>query len=233
MRHVRLSGALLLALMPSLAFAAGTSPVDPGTGNGLALGLAALGVTAIGLLAVLAVLARFPRLGMLTSLGLAAVVVAMPAFAQTGGPVETWLDRLITIGTAVIVALIPIAVPIAMNRLLDKWGVEADAERRKALATAIVNGLIQALHTRGIKRDDLPAQEHKAAVINDAAEYAAKTVPGTIKKLGVPHENLAAIATAYLPQVLGAFGPVGAVIGTIGAAALDAIDHQPERPGTR
>jgi hypothetical protein len=141
------------------------------------------------------------------------------------------ITNLLTAVVTIIVALIPVAVPIVLNRLFDKWGAVADTERRKALTTAIVNGLIQSLDTRGIKKDQPLTSEEKLGTIADAADYAAKTVPQTIKKLGVREENLIELARSHLPQVLGTFGPAGALIGAVGAAVLDAVDGKQAKQG--
>jgi hypothetical protein len=137
---------------------------------------------------------------------------------------NAFLTNLLTAFVTIIVALIPVVVPIVLNRLFDKWGAVADTERRKALIDAVTNGLIKALDTQGIKKDQPISEAEKLKAVRDAADYAARTVPETIKKLGVPRENLAELAKSHLPQVLGTFGPVGSVIGTIGSAVIDAVD---------
>jgi hypothetical protein len=137
---------------------------------------------------------------------------------------NTFLTNLLTAFVTIIVAMIPVVVPLVLNRLFDKWGAVADTERRKALIDAVTNGLIKALDNQGIKKDQPITEAEKLKAIREAADYAARTVPDTIKKLGVPRENLTELAKSHLPQVLGTFGPVGAVIGTIGAAVIDAVD---------
>jgi hypothetical protein len=135
-----------------------------------------------------------------------------------------FFNNLLTAFVTIIVAMIPVVVPLILNRLFDKWGAVADTERRRALIDAVTNGLIKALDGQGIKKDQPISEAEKLKAVQEAADYAAKTVPDTIKKLGVPHENLAELAKSHLPQVLGTFGPVGTIIGTVGAAVIDAVD---------
>jgi len=143
-----------------------------------------------------------------------------------------FFEQMLTAFVTIIVALIPVAVPIVLNRLFDKWGALADTERRKAVISAMVNGLVGALSQRGFKQGDVVPADVQAEVLVEAAEYTRKTVPDTLKKLGVPQENLVDLAKTHLPQVLGTFGPLGSVIGTIGAAVIDAVDgDQAKRPG--
>jgi hypothetical protein len=144
----------------------------------------------------------------------------------------TWNDfftQLLTAFVTVLVALIPVVVPIVLTRLFDKWGAVADGERRKAVIAAVVNGLVGALAQRGYKQGDAVPHAVQQQVLQEAATYTQQTVPDTLKKLGVPLENLLSLAKTHLPQVLGTFGPLGTVIGTIGAAVIDAADGPNKR----
>jgi hypothetical protein len=145
----------------------------------------------------------------------------------------SWNDffmQLLTAFVTIVVAFIPIAVPIVLNRLFDKWGAVADTERRKAVIAAVVNGLVGALSQRGFKQGDVVPHAVQEQVLHEATTYTQKTVPDTLKKLGVPLENLPSLAKTHLPQVLGTFGPLGTVIGTIGAAVIDAADGPNNSP---
>lgn len=137
------------------------------------------------------------------------------------------LDLLITI----IALMIPIVVPILTKRLFDWLGAAADAEYRKAISDALVNGLAEALAARRKTAGDTLTPGERTAVALDAAEYVARNLPQTVRKLGVSKDQLQDNATARLPQVLGQIvgtvgtvvgGPAGAVINVVGGA-LEAV----------
>lgn len=123
---------------------------------------------------------------------------------------------------ALIIAIIPVVVPLLTRRLLEKWGVEADDLRRRALDEALINGIAYVTDRAGLtKKQDLTLEE-RAMIAEGAASYALDKVPDTIKKLGVPEGNLFDLAIARLPQVLGLFGPAGAVAGIAAQVAVNA-----------
>ncbi|MBB3020626.1 hypothetical protein FHR70_003712 [Microvirga lupini] len=131
---------------------------------------------------------------------------------------NSMLNDLWNIAITIITLMIPIIVPPLVIKLLDKLGADADANRRQAVINAFINGLIGALASRGFKAGDVIPPEVKARVLAETAGYVKQTVPDTLKKLGVPDGNLVDIANTHLPQVLGQFGPAGALIGTMLAA---------------
>lgn len=124
----------------------------------------------------------------------------------------------------IILALIPIVVPLVVNRVLDKLKVEADEGRRRALNEALINGIAFATDRMGLTGQKHLTASEKDAVSRDAAAYAAEKVPDTIKKLGVPTDSLLDLAKARLPQVLGLFGPAGAVAGLATQIAIEAVE---------
>jgi hypothetical protein len=130
----------------------------------------------------------------------------------------TWdsvLNDVWNLAVTILTIMIPFILPPLLIKLLDKLGADADANRRNAFITAVVNGLVGFLASRGYKKgDEVPIAVQMEAAIA-AADYAAKTVPDTIKKLGVDRTNLPDIAAKQLPQVLGQFGPIAAQIGAV------------------
>lgn len=142
---------------------------------------------------------------------------------------STILNDIWSLAVTALALMIPLFVPTLVMKLLDKLGADADANRRQALITAIINGLIGALAARGVKRGDVIPSSIQAEVLAETADYARQTVPQTIKKLGVPEANLVDIAKTHLPQVLGTFGPLGAILGGFGAAMIDVMDG-PDKP---
>ena len=102
-------------------------------------------------------------------------------------------------------ALLPIIGPAlagwVVKRLLTRWGIEADDTRRKALNEALYNGIMFSIQALGLGgKTNLSAAEQKV-VIQGAANYAAKKVPDTVKKLGVPSGSLFDLAMARFPKV--------------------------------
>lgn len=146
----------------------------------------------------------------------------------------TLLDILIT----VIALMIPVVVPILTKRLFDWLGAAADAEYRKAINDALVNGLAEALASRRKTVGDSLTPGESTAVTLDAADYVARNLPETVRKLGVSKDQLQDNALARLPQVLGqivgtvgaaAGAPVGTIAGHVAGAALDAAAKPPAR----
>lgn len=150
----------------------------------------------------------------------------------------TLLDILIT----VIALMIPVVVPILTKRLFDWLGAAADAEYRKAISDALVNGLAEALASRRKTVGDSLTPGERTAVILDAADYVARNLPETVRKLGVSKDQLQDNALARLPQVLGqvigtvgtvvggpAGAPVGTIAGHVAGAALEAAAKPPAR----
>ena len=135
------------------------------------------------------------------------------------------LDILLT----VMALMIPIIVPILTKRLFDWMGAAADAEYRKAISDALVNGLAEALAARRKAAGASLTPGERTAVALDAADYVARNLPDTVRKLGVSKDQLQDNALARLPQVLGQIvGTVGAVVGgpagaVVGQAAGGAI----------
>lgn len=145
------------------------------------------------------------------------------------------LDILLTI----IALMIPVVVPILTKRLFDWLGAAADAEYRKAISDALVNGLAEALATRRKRAGDTLTPGERAAVTLDAANYVARNLPDTVKKLGVSKDQLQDNARARLPQVLGQIagtvgmvvgGPAGAVVGQAVVEAIEAAAKPSARP---
>lgn len=124
----------------------------------------------------------------------------------------------------IILALIPIIVPLLVNRVLDKLKVEADEGRRRALNEALINGIAFVTDNLGLTGQKHLTDLEKEAIASGAATYAREKVPDTIKKLGVPTDSLLDLAKARLPQVLGLFGPAGAVAGLATQIAIEAVE---------
>lgn len=119
------------------------------------------------------------------------------------------LDTISQMVLTIVLALIPVTVPIVLKKLFDKWGATADQARREAVTTAIVSGLTQALDKRGRKADDGGlSPEGRQAIANEAAAYAKLTVPDTIRKLEITDGNLPKLAMARIPIVLKSLSPV-------------------------
>lgn len=102
----------------------------------------------------------------------------------------------------VAVALIPIATPIVLNKLFDKWGATSDVPRREAVVTAIVAGLTLAIDRRGLRNREAIDIGTKEALAQEAADYAKKMLPDTIRKLSIPDENLPTIALTRIPDAM-------------------------------
>lgn len=134
------------------------------------------------------------------------------------------LNGILSVAVTSVGLMIPLFLPPLALKLMDKLGADADVNRRQAVITALVNGLVGALSSRGFKKGDVIPRLAEVEVLAEAAAYARQTVPGTLKKLGVPESNLVDIAKTHLPQVLGTFGPLGTLIGGIGAAVIDLAD---------
>lgn len=98
----------------------------------------------------------------------------------------------------VLITMLTAGAPLLMKRLWDVLGVERDSQLRPAVEQALQNGIRRALAKHGIQSlEGLDGQWHDL-IASEAAEYAKRTVPTSLRKLKVRSDNLPELARARM-----------------------------------
>jgi len=97
----------------------------------------------------------------------------------------------------VVTAMVPIltaAIVTGVVKFINKLGVDVDAKNREALQSALANAAIVALSPAAA------SSVHSKKVLDVAAEYVEKSVPGALQHFGVSRVKLLDLLEPHLVQ---------------------------------